>query len=127
VPDPSNEPDLSWLADSPMFIDGQQIGAFYDAVVGPAFRSGHHHCNATVCDPRIIKPSRSVGGEDCTAIVQVVSLPRNVISHCWAAPWRSQGAATAKINQRVSTAVAQPSGTRRDAEISGPFVVAMTL
>jgi hypothetical protein len=39
VPDPSNEPDLSWLADSPMFIDSQQIGAFYDAVVGPAFRT----------------------------------------------------------------------------------------
>ena len=32
-------PDLPWLADSPMFIDGQQIGAFYDAVVGPAFRT----------------------------------------------------------------------------------------
>lgn len=32
-------PDLSWLADSPMFIDGQQIGAFHDAVVGPAFRT----------------------------------------------------------------------------------------
>jgi len=39
VPDPSNEPDLSWLADSPMFIDSQQIEAFYDAVVGPAFRT----------------------------------------------------------------------------------------
>lgn len=39
MPDPSNEPDLSWLADSPMFIDSQQIGAFYDAVVGPAFRT----------------------------------------------------------------------------------------
>jgi hypothetical protein len=39
VPDPSSEPDLSWLADSPMFIDRQQIGAFYDAVVGPAFRT----------------------------------------------------------------------------------------
>jgi hypothetical protein len=34
-----NVPDLSWLADSPMFIDGQQISAFYDAVVGPAFRT----------------------------------------------------------------------------------------
>ena len=33
----NSAPDLSWLADSPMFIDGQQIGAFYDAVVGPAF------------------------------------------------------------------------------------------
>jgi hypothetical protein len=32
-------PDLSWLADSPLFIDSQQIGAFYDAVVGPAFRT----------------------------------------------------------------------------------------
>lgn len=32
-------PDLSWLADAPVFIDSQQIGAFYDAVVGPAFRT----------------------------------------------------------------------------------------
>ncbi len=32
-------PDLSWLADSPIFIDSQQISAFYDAVVGPAFRT----------------------------------------------------------------------------------------
>lgn len=30
---------LSWLADAPMFIDKQQIDAFYDAVVGPAFRT----------------------------------------------------------------------------------------
>jgi hypothetical protein len=35
----SNAPDLSWLADAPMFIDSQQIDAFYDAVVGPAFRA----------------------------------------------------------------------------------------
>jgi hypothetical protein len=34
-----NTPDLSWLADSPIFIDSQQISAFYDAVVGPAFRT----------------------------------------------------------------------------------------
>jgi len=33
------EPDLSWLADAPVFIDGQQIGAFYDAVVGREFRA----------------------------------------------------------------------------------------
>jgi hypothetical protein len=33
------EPDLSWLADAPVFIDGQQIGAFYDAVVGRGFRA----------------------------------------------------------------------------------------
>jgi hypothetical protein len=32
-------PDLSWLADAPIFIDSQQINAFYDAVVGPAFRT----------------------------------------------------------------------------------------
>jgi len=32
-------PDLSWLADSPVFIDSRQVGAFYDAVVGPAFRT----------------------------------------------------------------------------------------
>lgn len=30
---------LSWLADSPLFIDSQQVGAFDDAVVGPAFRT----------------------------------------------------------------------------------------
>jgi hypothetical protein len=30
---------LSWLADAPMFIDSQQIDAFYDVVVGPAFRT----------------------------------------------------------------------------------------
>jgi hypothetical protein len=30
---------LSWLADAPMFIDDQQVGDFYDAVVGPAFRT----------------------------------------------------------------------------------------
>lgn len=35
----SGVPDLSWLADAPVFIDSQQIGAFYDAVVGPAFKT----------------------------------------------------------------------------------------
>jgi hypothetical protein len=39
VPVTDSVPDLSWLADSPVFIDGQQVGAFYDAVVGPAFRT----------------------------------------------------------------------------------------
>jgi hypothetical protein len=39
VPVTDSMPDLSWLADSPVFIDGQQVGAFYDAVVGPAFRT----------------------------------------------------------------------------------------
>jgi hypothetical protein len=34
-----NDLDLSWLADAPVFIDSQQVGAFYDAVVGPAFRT----------------------------------------------------------------------------------------
>ena len=35
----SGVPNLSWLADAPVFIDSQQIGAFYDAVVGPAFKT----------------------------------------------------------------------------------------
>jgi hypothetical protein len=39
VPVSGSMPDLSWLADSPVFIDSQQVGAFYDAVVGPAFRT----------------------------------------------------------------------------------------
>jgi hypothetical protein len=39
MPVTDSVPDLSWLADSPVFIDGQQVGAFYDAVVGPAFRT----------------------------------------------------------------------------------------
>lgn len=39
VPTGEGMPDLSWLADSPLFIDSQQINAFYDAVVGPAFRT----------------------------------------------------------------------------------------
>jgi hypothetical protein len=39
APVSDNIPDLSWLADAPVFIDGQQLGAFYDAVVGPAFRT----------------------------------------------------------------------------------------
>jgi hypothetical protein len=37
---PDNDiPPLAWLADSPLFIDSRQISAFYDAVVGPAFRT----------------------------------------------------------------------------------------
>lgn len=39
VPVTDSVPDLSWLADSPVFIDSWQVGAFYDAVVGPAFRT----------------------------------------------------------------------------------------
>jgi hypothetical protein len=39
MPVSGREPDLSWLADAPVFIDGQQIGAFYDAVVGRGFRA----------------------------------------------------------------------------------------
>lgn len=39
MPVTGSMPDLSWLADAPVFIDGQQVGAFYDAVVGPAFRT----------------------------------------------------------------------------------------
>ena len=40
-------PDLSWLADSPVFIDSQQIGVFYNAVVGPAFRTVELQVTAT--------------------------------------------------------------------------------
>jgi hypothetical protein len=39
MPVNGSEPDLSWLADAPVFIDGQQIGAFYDAVVGREFKA----------------------------------------------------------------------------------------
>lgn len=39
MPVTDSVPDLAWLADSPVFIDSQQVGAFYDAVVGPAFRT----------------------------------------------------------------------------------------
>lgn len=39
MPITDSMPDLSWLADSPLFIDSQQVSAFYDAVVGPAFKT----------------------------------------------------------------------------------------
>jgi hypothetical protein len=42
MPDSDTGPNpswLPWLADSPMFIDGQQVGAFYDAVLRPTFRT----------------------------------------------------------------------------------------
>jgi hypothetical protein len=48
----NGEPDLSWLADAPMFIDGQQIDAFYDAVVGPAFRTVELQISATRTEQR---------------------------------------------------------------------------
>lgn len=31
---------LSWLADAPLFIDGAQVAAFYDAVVRPEHAEG---------------------------------------------------------------------------------------
>jgi hypothetical protein len=39
MPVNGNEPELSWQADAPVFIDGQQIGAFYDAIVGREFKA----------------------------------------------------------------------------------------
>jgi hypothetical protein len=45
-------PDLSWLADSPLFIDSQQIGVFYDAVVGPAFRTVELQISASQTEQR---------------------------------------------------------------------------
>ena len=50
-------PDLSWLADSPMFIDSQQISAFYDAVVGPAFRT----VELQISEGQTGQPEKSVG------------------------------------------------------------------
>jgi hypothetical protein len=47
VPVSDSVPDLSWLADSPVFIDSKQIGVFYDAVVGPAFRTVELQVTAT--------------------------------------------------------------------------------
>jgi len=35
MPVGGSEPELSWLAGVPVFIDGQEIGAFY-GVTGPA-------------------------------------------------------------------------------------------
>ena len=52
APISDGEPDLSWLADAPMFIDGQQIDAFYDAVVGPAFRTVELQISATQTEQR---------------------------------------------------------------------------
>jgi hypothetical protein len=37
--DTSDSTWQAWLADAPMFIDGQQVGDFYHAVVGSAFRT----------------------------------------------------------------------------------------
>jgi hypothetical protein len=39
VADESEGVWLPWLADAPLFIDGQQVGVFYDAVLRPAFRT----------------------------------------------------------------------------------------
>ena len=47
MPVSDSVPDLSWLADSPVFIDSRQVGAFYNAVVGPAFRTVELQVSAT--------------------------------------------------------------------------------
>jgi hypothetical protein len=47
VPVSDSVPDLSWLAGAPIFIDSKQIGVFYDAVVGPAFRTVELQVTAT--------------------------------------------------------------------------------
>jgi len=56
-------PDLSWLADAPALIDGHQIGAFYDAVVGPAFRTVQLQISASQAEQveRSAKGSLSTG------------------------------------------------------------------
>ncbi len=51
---------LPWLADAPMLIDGQQVSSFYDAVVGPAFRS---HCIRIPPEDLRIQQSRDAAME----------------------------------------------------------------
>jgi hypothetical protein len=58
MPVSGGEPNLSWLADAPVFIDGQQIGAFYDAVVGRGFRAVQVQLSASQAD----QLERSAGG-----------------------------------------------------------------
>jgi hypothetical protein len=58
LPVSGSEPDLSWLADAPVFIDGQQIGAFYDAVVGGEFRATQLQLSAAQAE----QLERSAGG-----------------------------------------------------------------
>jgi hypothetical protein len=52
------EPDLSWMADAPVFIDGQTIGAFYDAVVGREFGAVQLQLSASQAE----QLERSAGG-----------------------------------------------------------------
>jgi hypothetical protein len=50
---------LAWLADAPMFIDGQQVGEFYDAVVRPVFRP----LELQLTDERLRQLQESWGGK----------------------------------------------------------------
>jgi hypothetical protein len=43
---------LSWLADAPVFIDSRQIDAFYDAVVGPGFKTVQLELSAGTAEQR---------------------------------------------------------------------------
>jgi hypothetical protein len=58
MPVNGSEADLSWLADAPVFIDGQQIGAFYDAVVGREFKAVQLQLSADQAE----QLERSAGG-----------------------------------------------------------------
>jgi hypothetical protein len=58
MPVNNSEPDLSWMADAPVFIDGRQIGAFYDAVVGREFRAVQLQLSASQTE----QLERSAGG-----------------------------------------------------------------
>lgn len=51
-------PHLSWPADASLFIDSQQVAAFYDAVVGPAFRTVQTEVSAGQTE----QMERSAGG-----------------------------------------------------------------
>lgn len=58
MPVNNSEPDLSWMADAPVFIHGRQIGAFYDAVVGREFKAVQLQLSASQTE----QLERSAGG-----------------------------------------------------------------
>ncbi|MGC4805257.1 hypothetical protein [Micromonospora sp. DT233] len=55
--DSGRELPLSWLADAPLFIDGEQVTAFYDAVVMPEHKDGK--ISISTKDIRLSKTSTS--------------------------------------------------------------------
>jgi hypothetical protein len=56
-----NVEGLTWLADAPMFIDKEQVEAFYDAIVRPETKSGAVQTTRTVVNE--LKGKLTVGAE----------------------------------------------------------------